>query len=258
MANHYFLATLLPPLKVGSHVELGSKEIHFLLEQNLSPHELRAVWVLKLLIDIDNIRSIWQKQPFKHGGNYELHDLEERLFFKERLPKYILDYLEQYHETKEQIQHFPKILHQYFAYESQTTDPFLKPYLTFQWQSRLVFVALRAHDLKRNIEAELAFEDKEDPFVAELLAASREKKFDPPAPYADLKALYESKKAAPLNLYQAISEWRFSRIEEMIEWDNFSVGRILGYVAQLELCEEWLQLDKLKGLEIVEEMMEVV
>lgn len=258
MANYYFLATLLPPLRVGAPVELGLRELDFLLEQNLTPKDLEIVSVLKWLIDIDNIRAIWKKQPFLPGGNYEQYDLEERLFFKEGLPQYILDYLEEYHDKKELIDNFPAILHRYFAIMSQNTDPFLQKYLTFQWQWRLVFVALRAHELNRDLETEIKHEDLENPFVAELLAASREKTFEPPAPYTGLKALYESRKAAPLDLYQALSEWRFNYIEELIEWENFSMDRILGYIAQLEICEEWLQLDKLKGLEIVEEMMEVV
>ena len=180
------------------------------------------------------------------------------MFFKEKLPEYVLDYLELHQDPKELLNNFPSILHSYFAKESLNSDLFLQHYLTFEWQWRLVFVALRAHDLKRDLEKELAYEDLENPFVLELLAASREKTFTPPAPYTDLKAIYEARKNAPLDLYQALSQWRFNYIEEYIEWENFSIERILGYVAQVELCEEWLQLDKLKGLEIVEEMMEVV
>lgn len=258
MANYYFLATLLPPLKVGSPVELGSRELEFLLEQNLTSKDLELVAVLKLLIDLNNIRALWQKQPFAPGGNIDQYELEERLFFKEKLPEYVLDYLELHQDQKELLNNFPSILHSYFAKESQNPDLFLQHYLTFEWQWRLVFVALRAHDLKRDLEKELAYEDLENPFVIELLAASREKTFTPPAPYTDLKAIYEARKNAPLDLYQALSQWRFNYIEEYIEWENFSIERILGYVAQVELCEEWLQLDKLKGLEIVEEMMEVV
>lgn len=258
MANYYFLATLLPPLNVGSPVELGSKELGYLLQQNLSTQDLEHVRVLKTLIDIDNIRSLWQKQLFKPGGNIEQHDLEERLFLKEGLPEYILDYLEQYGDSKERLKNFPSILHRYFAVESQTTDPFMKRYLTFQWQWRLVFVALRARDYQRDLEAEFLYEDPENPFVAAILEASHKSPFEPPEAYSDLQRLYESHKDAPLDLYQALSEWRFNYIEGLIEWDTFSTDRILGYVAQLELCEEWLELDKQKGLEIAEEIMEVV
>ena len=257
MANYYFLATLLPPLKVGSPVELGSGELQFLLQQNLTKEDFELVHVLKHVIDIYNIRAVWQKQTFIPGGNYEQHDLEERLYYKEGLPKYILDYLDQYTD-KELLANFPSILHRYFSTERQCTNAFLNRFLTFEWQWRLLFVALRARDLGRDLEKELSYEDLEDPFVSDLIAASKQKKIEPPAPFADVKALYEESKSSPLNLYQALAQWRFNFIEESIEWENFSIERILGYVAQLEICEEWLQLDKLKGLEIVEEIMEIV
>ncbi len=258
MANYYFLATLLPPLKVGSPVELGSKELEFLLQQNLNRQDLGYFSVLKRLIDIDNIRSIWLKTPFMPGGEFDQYELEDRLFFKEGLPAYVLDYLEHYREKSERIENFPELLHRYFATESGSQNPFIRSYLTFEWHWRLVFVAIRALDLGRSVEHEFRHEDQDDPFVAELLARCKEKHFEAPAPFTGLKALYESRKSAPLDLYQALSEWRFNYIEELIEWEFFSLERILGYVAQLEICEQWLQLDKLKGLEIVEEMMEVV
>ena len=261
MANYYFLATLLPPLKVGSPVDITSYELDFLLQQNLTEKDYKLVHDFKLLIDIDNIRALWQKQPLKPGGNYEQHELEELLFYKESLPEYIVDYLETYTDAHEQIENFPLVLHKYFAWAKKHVDKsnwFLAQYITFQWQWRLVFVALRAHDLQRDLEKELQYEDLEDPFVAEIIALAREKVFEPPAQYAGLKALYEARKSAPLDLYQAISMWRFNYIEELIEWENFSMERILGYLAQLEICEEWLQLDKLKGLEIVDEIMDVV
>lgn len=255
MANYYFLATLLPPLRVGSPVELGSQELAFLLEQNLQQDDLALIHVLKRARDMHNIQALWQKQPFMPGGNLDQHDLEERLFFKEGLPDYIVDYLEEYPDKQERLTHFSRLLQRYFATESKTANAFLSWYITLEWQSRLVFVVLRALDLGRDVAEEL---DVVDPFVEELITLSREKNFEPPSPYTSLKALYEARKEEPLDLFQALSEWRFNAIEERIEWENFSMERILGYVAQLEICEQWLQLDKLKGLEIVEEMMEVV
>src|SRR5262249_54467754 len=105
------------------------------------------------------------------------------------------------------------------AVESNNPNYFLSHYLTFEWHWRLVFVVLRAKDLERNVEQELQDEDPEDPFIEKLLAEAREKHFEPPAPYTGLKTLYEARKRAPLDLYQALSEWRFSHIEEAIEWE---------------------------------------
>lgn len=258
MANYYFLATLLPPLKVGSPVELGSKELDHLLRQNLSKPDLEKVMILRRLIDIENIRALWQKQPLEVGGNVDQFELEEALFTQEGIPSYVSEFLEKYLEKNERLQHFPELIHRYFTVESKNADLFLKEYLTFERQWRLVFVALRAIDLGRSLEQELQYEDPEDPFVTQLLANAKEKHFEPPEPFEGLKPIYEARKKAPLDLYQALSEWRFNHLEEKIEWENFSFERILGYIAELEICEKWLELDKRKGLEIAEEIMEVL
>jgi len=258
MANYYFLATLLPPLKVGSPVDLGSKELDMLLRQDLTKSDLEKVTVLRRLIDLENIRAIWQKQPFETGGNFDEFELEEALFSGVGLPTYVVEFMEQYPEKQDRLKHFSTLLHRFFSVESKNSNSFVAEYLTFERQWRLVFVALRAITLKRSVESELQFEDPEDPFVAQLLAEAQKKHFEPPRPFEELKPLYEARKKAPLDLYQALSIWRFDYLEEQIEWENFSIERILGYIAQLEICEKWLELDKRKGLEIAEEMMEVV
>ncbi len=258
MANYYFLATLLPPLKVGAHVEVTSKELEFLLQQNLTPKDCELVSALNRYIDIENIRAVLKKQPIIPGGTLDQNDLEDGVVFKEGLPQYVLDYLEEGSDKQELLDNFAKLLHRYFAEESKSKSSFVSRYITFEWHLKLVLVALRAHDLSRSLENELKDEDNEDPFVIDLIERSKEKHFELPFPYQDLKALYEAKKNEPLDLYQTLSEWRFAYIEELIDWDFFSIDRILGYVAQLKICEEWLQLDKLKGLEIVDQMMEVV
>ena len=256
MANYYFVATLLPQLKVGSPPEIGSRELDFILRQNLTPADFEKVGIIRRLVDIDNIRELLQKQPLEPGGNLDAYELEEALLFKTNLPSYIIQFFERYQTPKEQLEHFPELLRSYFEIESKRQTGFLADYLTFEWQWRLVFVALRAKELDRDLKYEFRLEDPEDPFVGQIIAQNESSSFDPPAPYAGLKALFESRKTAPLDLYQALSEWRFSRIEETIEWEHFSLNRILGYVAELEICEKWLELDKRKGIKILQEMIE--
>lgn len=258
MANYYFLATLLPQLKVGTVADIGSRELDFLLRENLTQEDFEKVTILRRLVDIENIRAILQKQTIEPGGNLDQNELEECLLYREGFPSYVLDFLEQNQEPGDMIKNFTRLLQSYFTIERKTEDQFLSQYLTFEWQWRLVFVALRAKDLKRPFATEFQYEDPDDTFVSAILSEGDSVNFDPPAPYEGLKVLYEARKGSPLDLYQALSEWRFNRIEEMTEWEFFSIERILGYVAELEICEKWLELDKRKGLEIVEEMMEVV
>jgi hypothetical protein len=257
MKNYYFLATLLPPLRVGSPPEMSSRELDFLLRQNLTESDFGQVMILRQLVDLDNMRAMWQKLPIKSGGNFDEQELEEALIFRQNLPSYVILFLDTYKEAKERIKHFSLLLRWYFEANTKDAAVFLGRFLSFEWQWRVVFAVLRAKSLGRDFLEELQYENYEDPFIAEIIALNTGSFFQPPAPYDGLTALYEAKKEQPLELYQAISEWRFSHIGAMIEWDNFSFEKILGFVAQLEICEEWLQLDKRKGSEIVKTLMEV-
>jgi uncharacterized protein DUF2764 len=256
MANYYFLATLLPPLKMGTPPELGSKELNFLLKQELTTKDLEKIAVLRFLTDLENIRNIWLQQPLQTGGNYSEQELREMLAENKTLPRYMVQFLNQYPEIEDRLVHFPELLRAYFEKESKSKDAFLGPYLCFEWQWRLVFVALRAKELDRDIKYELRFENPQDPFIADIIAQNEAKTFEPPAPYTSLKALFEARKHAPLELFQALCEWRFDHVKQMIDWQCFSTARILGYVAQLEICERWLELNKRKGLQLLEEMIE--
>lgn len=254
MANYYFLATLLPPLKVGTPPELGSKELNFLLQQNLTKRDLEKIVVMRRLTDVENIQNIIRKQPLQTGGNFTVQELKERLESGKDLPEYILQFWQQYKKNDERLEHFPELLHRYFEVESHVKDDFLGPYLRFEWQWRLVFAALRAKELDRDIKYELRNENPNNPFIAAIIAQNEMRSFEPPAPYESLKALFEARKHAPLDLFQALCEWRFDRIQEMINWQSFSTARILGYVAELDICERWLRLNKQKGVQLLEEI----
>jgi hypothetical protein len=257
MKNYYFLATLLPQLRVGSPPEMSSRELDFLLRQNLNSDDFQQVSILRQLVDLDNMRALWVKEPVKAGGNFDEQELEENLLFRQHLPSYVIKFLDTYPETEKRIRHFPVLLRCYFEENTKSLATFLGKYLQFEWQWRVVFCVLRSRRLGRDFLEELQIENQEEPFISEIISLNQGNFFQPPAPYEGLLALYEAKREEPLELYQAISEWRFSYIESMIEWDNFSFERILGFVAQLEICEEWLQLDKRKGSEIVKKLMEV-
>lgn len=256
MANYYFLATLLPPLKVGMPPELSSKELAFLFKQQLTVQDTKKIACLRFLTDLENMRNMWMQQPLQTGGNYSKHTLKEIVTERKELPKYVLSFLETHTETNERLEHFPELLRSYFAIESASRDPFLGPYLRFEWQWRLIFVALRAKELDRDIKYELRFEDPNDPFIADILAQNEARTFEPPEAFTSLKGLFEARKHSPLDLYQALCEWRFDHVKQMNDWQSFSTARILGYVVQLEICERWLELNKNKGLQLLEEMIE--
>jgi len=250
MKRYYFLTTLLPELDIGKVPELGSKELEFLLRLNLSPSDLKQIEVLRRLIDIDNIRLMIQGESLSNGGNFTASELEEMLLHQETLPVYILKFFTTYTSKQEQLKHFSKLHHAFFAEEIPKQHGFIKEYLTVEREWRLLLTALRAVNLNRDLKIEFHDEDPDDPFIKMLFEQSTSTTI--PEPYEELKTIFERYNNKPFQLYQMLAEWRFKKVEEIAGWHTFYIHRIFAYVIQLEICEKWLELDKALGLQIIE------
>ncbi|NGX39311.1 MAG: hypothetical protein KR126chlam1_00637 [Chlamydiae bacterium] len=250
MKNYYFVAPSLPTLVLGEVPELTFEEVIHRLELNLSPEDLEKVKTLRLVIDLQNIRALYQGKPLDPHGNLSEKELDEALLVEADLPDYVFDFLGQFEETSAAAAHFFGLLSRYYAEEIPRQSGFLKELLTFQREMRLVLAAYRATKLKRDIVAELQFEDFTDPLVAEILAQKDMPEYEPPAEYRDLLASLEESKNDPWKQYSVVVVYEFDRIEEMTGYPLFSLDWILGFVARLMLVEKWNQLDDERGEEI--------
>jgi hypothetical protein len=161
--------------------------------------------------------------------------------------------MERYPDVSQRIHHFSELLHTFFAVEIANSSGFVHDYLVFEWQCRLIFTVLRARELKRDVAQELHLEDPEDPFVSQLLDQNTSA-FELPVQFQPIKTLFEANKHQPLEFNHAIAEWRFRYIDEMVGWHTFDIDCVLGYVIELEILEQWLKLDRKKGLEIVQHL----
>ena len=254
--KYYFVTTLLPSLQIGSIPELGSRELSHILEENLSSKDLKEVEAIRRVVDMENLRLFWQKRAFNPGGTYTENDFEECFFWRERLPEYVLAYVEKYPSDENKIAHFSELFETFFRIEQEEKHTsFVKEYIRFEWEWRQALVFLRARTLEYDMRQKIG--ETEDPFLEELLRHKDDTVFEMPEGFTPLKTLYEQRKHSPLDLHQGIEEWRFNHIADTIRWKTFSLSRILGYVAQLAIVETWLELDRKKGLHIIDRMMTV-
>ena len=250
MNRYYFLTTLLPDLIIGKTPDLNSSELEFYLRLNLSSADLQQITTLRRLVDIDNIRHMLQGEPLSKGGNFPASDLEEMLLHQEGLPQYILDFFNTYLSQQERLANFSKLHHAFFTEEIKNSTGFIKDYLTVEREWRLLFTALRAVRLNRDLKIEFRDEHPEDPFLVGLFEQSSTLSI--PEVYEELATLFEKYSDKPFQLYQMLAEWRFRKVDEMAGSHTFYVHRIFAYVVQLEICEKWLELDKARGLQIIE------
>lgn len=132
---------------------------------------------------------------------------------------------------------------------------FLRNYFQFESEVRLILTTLRAKKLRRDLLSELQYEDLFDPLVAQILSQKDVKNYTPPEEYLSLKELFDRLQDSPLELQKALFIYRFEKIESLLGIEEFTLNRIVGYLAQLILIEKWLQLDKKKGLEVIDRIV---
>ena len=115
-----------------------------------------------------------------------------------------------------------------------------------------MILALRAKIANRDIAKELQFEDFNDPIVSQILTQKDAEQYDPPVEYKELKDKFLACGADPWQQNKMLSEYRFSRIEEMVEKGQFSIDAILAFLAQLMIVEYWNELDEERGKVILD------
>lgn len=256
--QYYFLATALPDLNLGVPPELDFYQLETLLKENLTPEDQESLAVLRRFYDLENIRFFWLDQSLDPRGNLDENLLEEALLEEQGLPSYVYEFMAKYDSREERLRNFSALFANYFRSEIPKTEGFLHAYLNFEREWRLVFTGFRAKAMKLDLYKELQFEDPQDDLVAQILAQKDAERYEPPARYESLKPLFEDHYNDPLALHQALCEYRFHTIEEMIGVQQFTLDKILAYVAQHIIVEKWLALDKRQGMIKVDSILKEV
>ena len=180
-------------------------------------------------------------------------EMEEALITTTNLPDYIFDFLAKFHSLQERLENFPFLLAAFFKEAKENKDPFLRAYFSFERNFRLVTTGFRAKKLHRDLITELRFEDLQEEFIKEMIAQNEGKEFTLPEEYEEIKNSYEKFGEEPLLLQRALDEYRFNFIDQLVDpSDTFSIERILAYMIQLIIVEKWFELDKAKGMQIVD------
>jgi len=257
MTKYYFLAALLPELEIGHVPLLGTKELKGLFQVNLSKSDQEVIKRFLRLIDVENFRAYWSKEPLDQHGNLNESQIEKALIDlswpnDEEFPDYFLEFLEKYHSNEDRVRHFSILMSRFLQHESEKESGFLAEFFTFQREFRLVMVGFRAKTVGRDLMLELQYEDAKDPIVAQIIGQKDAKVFEPPFEYQELKPIFLEYGSTPLELYKALYEYQFRQIVERWGGTLFAIERIMNYFARLLLVEKWQMLDVQRGIEIID------
>ncbi len=253
MAKYYFIGTLLPSLSFDSPPEISFAELERLFRDNLTTKDFEKTLEVRRIYDILNLRALWLEEEIDPTGELTALELSEALVSHVGLPDYVYEFIDRYQKNEDRIRHFPFLLAKFFQNTDHLKDLFLRRYLNFERELRLVMTAFRAKKLGRDLSVELQYEDPEEDLIAQLLAQQDAKTYEPPEKYKDLKVLFDKFGDNPLALQRALDEYRFETIENLVDMaDVFSIDRLLAYLLQLMIVERWFELDKDKGMQIVD------
>lgn len=246
--QYYFLISALPQLDVGQKPEVSFAEFKDMLKLNLSKNDMQQVKSFLFPMDLYNIRALWLGAELSYKGNFSAKELEDQMLVKDKLPGYLIEFLEKYESKQDRLRYFASLFACFFR-DLPKKEGFLLKYLTFERKLRLVLLALRAKQIGKDLIFELQFEDPTDPFVAEIIMQKDSVEYFPPEEFAEIKNLFLENADDPQKLNLAILGYRFHKIEEMEENQDCSIDRVLAYLARLMLAESIAEQDVEKGKE---------
>jgi hypothetical protein len=256
MTKYYFLVTSLPDLHFGVAPDLSFQEFKTLLKDNLTPSDYAKTRQIRWFYDILNIRAFWKNDPWDHWGNLDVNELKEDLVVREgALPDFVYQFLDEHESLDDRLKYFPMLFASYFDSNLKQANGFLKTYSQFEKNLRLALTGFRARQLGRELTKELQFEDPEGDIVAQLLAQKESKSYEAPVGFEDLKPILEQYYHAPVELQKALVEYRYNKLQATLGIDVFSIDYILLYMVNYIMVDKWTQLDKQKGIEIVDNLV---
>jgi hypothetical protein len=258
MTNYYFLASLCPPLALDVEPEMSFSQFMGYLRVNLTAKDFKKAQVIQLFVDLYNLRAMWLDQPLDPRGSRSKLDMQDDISTKTGFDDYILDFLDRYDNPKAYIKAFPSLIDAYFTHEEVEASGFLKEYLKFERDSRLIMAAYRAFKLKKDLLEELSFEDPQDLLVQMLIVQKDAKTFEVPEEYERLKNVFEKYNDNPLDQFKALCQYRFDKVEEMKGDSVFTIDALLAYLVELLVVEGWQQAKQEKGYEIIESIVKVI
>lgn len=225
---YYYLASALPSLEFGKTPEMNFESFAFMLKLNLDSRDYAQTVVIRRFYDFENLRAFWENKPLNKFGTMDKSDLQESLSF----PSYVNAFLDRYDKIPDRLKYFSQLISAFFREEILSASGFLRKYLQFEREWRLVLVGLRAKLLGRDLITEMQNEDPGDEFTAQIIGNKDAKTFEPPAEYSELKSLYFDNHHSPILLHNALNKYRFDKIETLYGNDVFGIDRILAYLAQ--------------------------
>ncbi|MBM3201185.1 MAG: DUF2764 family protein [Chlamydiae bacterium] len=254
--RHYYLYTSLPPLEIQAKPETTFSNVLDSYLANLSKEDQKKLRVIQLFVDLTNIYAFITEGRWNAKGTLSRAELKEALEGGEYFPQYVYDFFDRYEDINDQKRFFSKILIEFFQYEKDKHEGFLKEFIQFERQLRLVLLAYRSKKIHVDLAKELQFEDLADPLVMDILARKDAAHVEFPYEFRDLKVVIEQAGLNPLRQHFAILKYRFAHYAHFVEQTPFSLDSLLAYFVQFTILDEYYGLSAEEGKQFLDSILE--
>lgn len=239
----YFAYSSLPPLDFTSKPDISTEGLLDLFTLNLSERQMNKVRTFQLWIDLHNIY-----ESFDARGAYSKSTLKDLLKHEERLPDYVFEFLALYEDDEERERNFAWLIAAYFQKERQRNNGFVRKFLKFENEWRIVMTAYRSKKTRKNLGRELQFENSDDPIVAmALMQKDTHSAFVFPYEYKDLERIIVEAGPDPSKQLEAMTLYRFNFYQEHIVKHPFTLEALIAYMMALWILEDYYALKQDKG-----------
>ncbi len=266
--NYYCLVAGFPDLiPDDKKLHFSSVDLRNYLREEIHPSDFELVKLFYLPWDHENLISLLFEGEFEwdERGNYSRDELEQFVDKKQfeyidasAFPAYFIDFIEFFHDDEEE---FPKIAAVKFLTEGwyktldESGNKFVAEFGEFKQNMSNILLALngRRHDIP--FEEAIIGDDE----VTHALKRSRARDFGLANEINDIESIvqiFEIENILDRELKLDNHTWQF--IDEITFFNYFSIEKVLGLVQKLFIVERWFELDKEKGQQIFNQLLEEI
>ena len=266
--NYYCLVAGFPDLiPDDKKLHFSSVELRNYLREELHPSDFELAKLFYLPFDHENLIRLLFEGEFEWDdrGNYSRETMEQFVDKKQfeyidasAFPSYFIDFIEFYHDDEEE---FPKIAAVKFLTEgwyktlAESGNDFVAEFGEYKQNMANIILALNGRKYDIPFEEAIIGDDE----VTHALKRSRARDFGLANEINDIETIvqvFEIENMLDRELKLDNLTWQF--IDENTFFNYFTIEKVLGLVQKVFIVERWFELDKEKGQQIFNQLLEEI
>ncbi|RIH66689.1 DUF2764 family protein [Mariniphaga sediminis] len=264
--NYYCLVAGLPDLiPDDKKLHFSSVELRDYLREELHASDFELVKLFYLPWDHENLINLLFGGEFEwdERGNYTRESLEQLVDKKQfelidtsAFPSYFSDFIEFYHDDEEE---FPKVATVKFLTErwyktlAGSGNEFVAAFAEYKQNMANIMLALNGRKHSIPFEDAIIGDDE----VSHALKKSRSRDFGLSNEINDIESIvqiFEIENILDRELKLDNHLWHI--LDEITFFNYFTIEKVLAFVQKLFIVERWFELDKEKGQQIFNQLLE--